>query len=133
MNRRDAVAVPWMAQHTRNPLPTRIVWKQDDVTHSTFYWLAVPANETGGRPQLTATIEKQKITLEGPVGKTVFVRLNDQLANLEQPITVVANGKKIFTGKTKRTIVLLAQTLADRRDPHLMFSAQVEVKLPARR
>jgi poly(3-hydroxybutyrate) depolymerase len=133
MNRRDAVAVPWMAKHTRNPLPTRIVWKQDDVTHSTFYWLAVPANETGGRPQLTATIEKQKITLEGPVGKTVFVRLNDQLANLEQPITVVANGKKIFTGKTKRTIVLLAQTLADRRDPHLMFSAQVEVKLPARR
>jgi hypothetical protein len=133
MNRRDAAAVPWMAQHTRNPLPARIVWKQDDVLHLTFYWLAVPANETAGRPQLTAMIEKQKITLDGPAGKTVFVRLNDQLADLEQPITVVANGKKVFTGKAKRTIALLAQTLADRRDPHLMFCAEVEVELPARR
>jgi poly(3-hydroxybutyrate) depolymerase len=132
MNRRDAVAVPWMARHTRNPLPARIVWKQDDVRHPDFYWLAVPENETGGRPQITAMIEKQLITLDGPAGKTVYVRLNDKLADLEQFVTVFANGKKIFTGNPKRTIALLAQTLSARHDPHLMFSAQIKVKLAAR-
>jgi len=30
-----------MAKHTRNPIPEKIVWRQDDVTHSRFYWLAI--------------------------------------------------------------------------------------------
>jgi len=130
MNRRDAVAVPWMAKHTRNPLPERIVWKQDDVRHASFYWLASPINETAGRPQLAATIEKQGVKIEGQPGKTVFVRLNDKLANLGEALTVTGNGKKLFFGKTKRTIALLSQTLSERGDFHLMFSTQIEVKLP---
>ena len=95
MNRRDAVAVPWMAKHTRNPLPDRIVWKQDDVRHDTFYWLAVPVAETADRPQITAAIKQQAVTLEGPAGKTVSVRFNDQMLNLDQPVTVTANGKSL--------------------------------------
>jgi len=130
MNLRDAVAVPWMAKHTRNPLPERIVWKQDDVRHASFYWLASPMNETAGRSQLAATIEKQGVNIEGPPGKTVFVRLNDKLANLDEALTVIGNGKKLFSGKTKRTIALLSQTLTERGDFHLMFSTQIEVKLP---
>jgi len=130
MNRRDAVAVPWMAKHTRNPLPEHIVWKQDDERHASFYWLASPINETAGRPQLAATIEKQDVKIEGPPGKTVFVRLNDKLANLGEALTVTGNGKKLFFGKTKRTIALLSQTLSERGDFHLMFSTQIEVKLP---
>lgn len=132
MNRRDAVAVPWMAKHTRNPLPDRILWKQDDVRHSSFYWLASPMNETAGRPQLAAIIEKQDVNINGPAGKTVFVRLNDKLANLDKALTVAGNGKKLFAGKTKRTIAFLSQTLTERGDFHLMFSAQIEVKLPVK-
>jgi len=130
MNRRDAVAVPWMAKHTRNPLPERIVWKQDDVRHASFYWLASPMNETAGRPQLAVTIEKQGVKIEGQPGKTVFVRLNDKLANLDEALTVSGNGKKLFSGKTKRTIAMLSQTLTERGDFYLMFSTQIEVKLP---
>jgi ketosteroid isomerase-like protein len=33
LDRLDAAAIPWMSEHNRNPLPKRIVWKQDDVTH----------------------------------------------------------------------------------------------------
>ena len=43
MDREDAIALPWMAKHTRNPIPERIVWKQSSVTHDRLYWLAVPA------------------------------------------------------------------------------------------
>ena len=131
MNRRDAVAVPWMAKHRRNPWPDRIVWKQDDVRHESFYWLAAPMAETAGRPQLTASIKQQAITLEGPAGKAVTVRLNDQLLKLDQPVTITANGKKVFTGKVSRTIGGLARSLAVRSDQHLLFSAEVNVKLPA--
>ena len=42
MDRQDAVAVPWMAKFKRNPVPRKVVWEQDDVTHDQFYWLAVP-------------------------------------------------------------------------------------------
>ena len=131
MNRRDAVAVPWMAKHTRNPLPDRIVWKQDDVRHDTFYWLAVPAAETADRPQITAAIKQQAVTLEGPAGKTVSVRFNDQMLNLDQPVTVTANGKKVFTGKVQRTLRHLVKSLKARGDLHYLFSSEVTVKLPA--
>ena len=130
MNRRDAVAVPWMAKHTRNPVPSRIVWKQDDVRHETFYWLAVPMNETNGRPQITAEVQKQNITLTGPAGKAVRIRLDDRFINLDQPVTITANGKEVFSGKAPRTIARLAASLAARHDPHLMFSAEVPVTLP---
>ena len=130
MKRRDAVAVPWMAKHTRNPVPSRIVWKQDDVRHETFYWLAVPMNETNGRPQITAEVQKQNITLTGPAGKTVRIRLDDRFINLDQPVTITANGKEVFSGKAPRTIARLAASLAARHDPHLMFSAEVPVTLP---
>ena len=36
MNREAAVALDWMAKHTRQPLPKRIVWKQDNVVHDAF-------------------------------------------------------------------------------------------------
>ena len=130
MNRRDAIAVPWMAKHTRNPVPSRIVWKQDDVRHETFYWLAVPMNETNGRPQITAEVQKQNITLTGPAGKAMRVRLDDRFINLDQPVTITANGKEVFSGKAPRTIARLAASLAARHDPHLMFSAEVAVTLP---
>lgn len=42
MERKDAVALDWMAQFTRNLSPQKVVWRQDDVTHPQFYWLAVP-------------------------------------------------------------------------------------------
>jgi len=50
MNLRDAVALPWMVQYRRNPLPKNVVWKQDDRHHSRFYWLGIPQKQiqTGG-------------------------------------------------------------------------------------
>lgn len=39
MQRDDAVAVDWMSQFTRQPLPQKVVWHQTGATHSRFYWL----------------------------------------------------------------------------------------------
>ena len=131
MNHDDAVAVPWMAHHTRNPLPSRIVWKQDNVTHNSFYWLAVPVSQAAKGPHITATLDNQQVTLKGPAGKSVIVRLNELMVDPRQPVSVIGNGKWLFRGHVPHTIDKLQETLSECRDQNLMFGGEVLVQLPA--
>ena len=64
-------AVPWMAKHTRNPWPKRVVWVQDDVTHDRFYWLEVPAGSVKTGQKIVATVDANTISLEGEVSDTI--------------------------------------------------------------
>ncbi|MCY0541584.1 hypothetical protein OVW21_26520, partial [Klebsiella pneumoniae] len=45
MNLEDAVAIPFVQMHVRNPIPPKVVWRQADVIHPRFYWLAVTPAE----------------------------------------------------------------------------------------
>lgn len=130
MDRDDRAAVPWMAKFTRDPLPKRIVWEQDDVTHTRFYWLAVEQDQTGDRAVLTAERDGQTIDLASEQVERVTVRLNDAMLDLDQPVTIRFNGKQVFAGKVERTIATLARTLAERGDPTSLFSAEVTVDSP---
>ena len=129
MNREDSVAVEWMAKFKRQPLPKRIVWMQDDVTHSRFYWLAVVDTNKKARARIDANRDAQHFSVESKDVKKVTIRLNDQMTDLDQPIKIEANGKPVFEGLVQRNIATLARTLAERGDPQLVFSAQVEVEL----
>lgn len=127
MDLEDAVAVPWMAEFTRNPTPTRVVWYQDDITHRRSYWLAVdePQRET----ELRAEVNGQTITLESADVSSARVRLSDALLDLDRPISISFNGSEIFVGMAPRTIRILALTLEERGDPAMVFSAEVLVEL----
>ncbi len=125
MDTDDRKAIPWMEKYTRNPLPERIVWRQDDVTHTSSYWLAVPENQPKAGDEIIADRKGQTFTLVLPEGKSASVMLNDGMVNLDEPVTVSANGKEIFKGTAKRTIGALTRTLAGRGDRKLMFSAIV--------
>lgn len=130
MDRRDAVALPWMARHRRNTLPKRIVWKQDDVAHSRFYWLAVDSKDYRGRAEVVANLDRQNIDVKVQDVDRLTIRLNDQMLNLDQPIVVASQGKQLFRGKVERTIRTIAKTLYDRGDPKSVFSGEVTVPLP---
>ena len=65
MNREDAVAVEWMARHTRNALPWQIVWRQDDVLHSDFYWLSLPDGQAKAREEIRAKAEGNALNSPG--------------------------------------------------------------------
>jgi len=132
MDLEDRKAIPWMAQFTRNPLPPKVVWLQDDVTHTNFYWLARPMAEVKAGQLLMAERAGQVITLTSTQVETVTVLLNDELLDLDQPVVVVANGEMLFSNRVHRTIADLARTLAGRGDRDLAFSAHVAVKLPQR-
>ena len=128
MDREDAAAIPWMAKFRRNPLPKRIVWRQDDVTHNRFYWLAVDDKNKRRGSLVEISIEEQKIEIKKLQGiEQLILRANDQLVDLDQPITVSFNGKQLFHGNLTRTVAVIEKTLVERGDPASVFSAEITV------
>src|SRR5690606_4874128 len=129
MDLEDAVAVPWMAEFTRNPVPDRIVWLQDDITHLRSYWLSVDEDNAVGGARVEATVIGQTIELESSGVGRVSVRLSDDLVDLEQPVSIVAGGTSVYEGVAPRTILALWTTTVERGDPALVFSSEVTVDL----
>ena len=128
MERKDAVAVPWMAKHARNRRPERIVWLQDDVTSARFYWLANPDPKQGQR--VVATRSGQVIDiLEAAAISRLSVRLDDSMVDLDQPVTVRVAGKTVFEGIVARSMETMRRTLGERGDLSGIFTAEVEIEL----
>ncbi len=129
MDKQDAEALPWMAGFTRDPLPKRVVWRQDDVTHARFYWLAVGADDRRGGTEVRADINGQTVDVQATDINRLVIRVNDGMLNLDEDVTVVSAGRELSKGRIKRTIGMLARTLAERGDPALVFSGEVTVIL----
>lgn len=128
MSRRDAVAIPWMAAHSRDRFPERVVWQQDDVTHSRFYWLAV--EKPVGRSKVVARRKQQSVVIEESSVDSLTVLLNDEMLDLDQPVDVKWGTSAVANQVLPRTIANLAGSLLERGDPQMMFSAGVEVSKP---
>ena len=129
MNLKDAVAVPWMAEFTRNPLPKQIVWQQDDVAHSSFYWLAMDPKQQS-RGLVRATLDGQQVTITTEsVEQEISVRFNDQMLDFDKPVSVVVNGKEQPAQTLSRTISVLSKSLNERGDRELIFSAELKLSL----
>lgn len=127
MDGEDKSAVPWMAEHTRDPFPAKVIWRQDDVTHPRFYWLAVekPQAET----TITATRDAQQVDLQSDDVGRVTVRLNDQMIDLDKPVRITSGDRVLHDGRVERTIATLAKTLEERGDPASLFPAEIEVSV----
>ncbi|MAJ46182.1 MAG: hypothetical protein CBC35_02675 [Planctomycetes bacterium TMED75] len=126
MERADAAALPWMAERTRTLRPTFVHWRQDDVHHDRFYWLAVEEPRTGSTTtaRLRTPHSAPTIELGGDV-HPVRIRLDDELADLDRPIRVVRGDEVLFEGRVHRTIATLADTLDERGDPRGIFSGEI--------
>ena len=130
MDRADTLAISWMAQHRRNPYPNRVVWRQEEVTRRNFYWLGIPDSvERRHKMTVIAQYEGNKIDIEHCDYSALTLYLNDQMMNLDKPITVCYKGKKIFKGKTVRTSATMSQTLTARGDLRYVFPAKLEIEL----
>lgn len=127
MNREDTVAVPWMATFQRNAIPNKIVWKQDDVHHRNFYWLAVPEGvpQTGG--EIIATYKGNEVIIQSSYTESLIIRLNDKMMDLDKPIVVKFRGKEIFRGKVKRNLESIYRTTIERKDPDLIFPVELAI------
>ena len=129
VDRKDAVAIPWMAEFSRRRFPKKVVWRQDNVKHKRFYWLAV--NELPAkRPLIVAKRDGQTVTIEQSDVDAVSVLINDQMLDMDQEVSVYWAGELVQTTKVNRTIGQLATSLIERGDPEMMFNARIEVKKP---
>jgi hypothetical protein len=126
LSRLDAAAIPWMAKHTRNPLPRTIVWRQD--SHPRFYWLAVKKVQPGF--VVRAELKAQTISLQPSGSGQLIIRVNDRMLDLDKPVTVTSKDKTLYKARIARSIGMLAKTLAQRGDPKSIFSGEIVVTLP---
>ena len=129
MDHEDAEAIDWLSHFTRNPFPNQVVWKQSDVTHRRFYWLAVDAKNEIAGTEVKAHRGGQEIDLDTSGVKQLFVRLNDQMVDMDQPVTIRSGSHVLFHGVVPRTIGVISQTLSDRGDPQSIYLGEVSVAL----
>lgn len=127
MDRKDREAVPWMAEHVRNPWPKKVVWVQDDVTHDRFYWLQIPAGAAKPGRKLVATVDGNTISLEGDVPAGTKLHLSDALVDLDQPVVVRVLGEERFAGKVPRSARQIVENLRALPDAARCGYAVVEV------
>jgi hypothetical protein len=130
MSLEDKVALPWMAKFTRDPIPERIVWKQTEVAHDRFYWLAVPAGAGVVDSLVIADRKGQNVEIaKAEMIAKLIVRFDDRMMDLDQPVTVTRNGKVLFSGRVARTIAVMLEALNGCGDPKLTFSAETEIAI----
>ena len=127
MGLQDAIAVPWMAEFTRNPHPHQIVWQQDDVTQPRFYWLAVEPGSAKKGAILRAQVEGQVIDLNSDDVSDLRLLLHDELIDLDQPVVIRFNEKEVYSGQVKRTIGDLLDSL---NRPGAWAATSVQVSSP---
>ena len=130
MQGKDQVAIPWMAENTRNLYPGRVIWLQDNVTHNRFYWLAVKGESILSRSQIIAERNGQKINIKIATVPTVTVRLNDDMLDLELPVEIHFRDQLLFKGKVERRKAVIEKTILERGDYKGIFSAEVTVTIP---
>jgi hypothetical protein len=125
----DSESLGWMAQYRRNPYPTKVVWRQEEVVREHFYWLSAPADELAHGKSIVARIEGNNIIIEKCDYSHITIHLNDKMLDLDKKVTVIYNGKKVFKKRVKRTIANLYNTMNTRGDYSYVFPVSINVKL----
>ena len=128
MERRDTISLPWMASFTRNPLPEKVVWVQDDICRNRFYWLEVPSGGARQNDQVIAQYGEGKVDILRADPQVIIVGLNDNMTDLDKPVCIVKGDKVIFRGKVPRTAENIAESIRGRNDRDYIFPVRLRIE-----
>lgn len=120
----------WVSKFTRDPYPKKIVWEHASWWEGKkgFYWLRVAEHETGMRIE-AEILDGNKIAVKTKgVTKGFTIFLNDRLVDLAKPVTVDVDGQKKFTAVVVPTLAVLTETLIERADPEMFFTARIDIR-----
>ena len=129
MHRQDSAAVHWLPRFKRNPYPRKIVWQQEEVRRPSFYWMEIPAKQMRRGMTVRAEIRGNEIDISRCDYSSLTLMLNDEMVDLDRPVVVKYQGKKVFNKRVPRTEANLRKTLADRGDLSFIFPAVITVKI----
>jgi len=130
----------------------------DGIRRNRFYWISIPKAPEKGDIRIDAVANKNDNTITLDVatldesnkdgnrthgkdnvaeskrtpmsGFNVELLLNDELLDLDKPITVIANGKEVFKKLVSRSADVIAAGLADRSDSPACPTAKITVTTP---
>lgn len=148
---KDEVVLDWLDQHRRVPYPEEIVWKSYEKIFARAFWIEVTKrtepppltivhlDQKGGESERRTelrppTLVKAKrkgnaIEISTEEVRELRVYLDDAMADLDKPVTITVNGRKVHDATVKRSIETLIEEAHHRRDPLMLFSASVDVKV----
>ncbi|MCQ6957212.1 alpha/beta hydrolase [Mucilaginibacter aquariorum] len=125
MDHRDTIAISRMASFTRNPLPKKVSWVQDNRLQHRFYWLSAPVETLSEGAAAELSIKGNQITVTKSTVKVLNINLNDKMMDLDRKITVIENGRILFRGKVKRNLNTIKRTIHEYQDPQMIFSVKL--------
>lgn len=117
----------WLKNGPRNPWPRRL----ERVPHGGLfpvsrrhYWVETDSAQAAVR----AEVRRQEIHLHVARARRIRVRLSDNLATLDRPVTIRLNGRVVFQGDVKRTLKAAVESAA--HDPGMIAAAELEFEVP---
>lgn len=127
---KDSIALPWMTNYQRNPVPEKVVWKQDNRHHSGFYWISIPEDKivTGGEILAAYDKSSNEMNVIKNYSEIIHLWMNDEMLDMNSPITIKYQGKVIHRGMFHRTIWSLYKSLSAKGDKNLAFSGEVMIR-----
>jgi pimeloyl-ACP methyl ester carboxylesterase len=131
MEHNDSISFAWMSNYTRNPIPNKVLWTQDDVERDHFYWIedAEQGKSTGLKIVASYNRDKNSVSIDETTHKSVIISLNDEMLKLDKRVKIYLFGKKIFSGKVPRTKQNIDQAIDNMRDEHLIFPSRILVNI----
>ena len=131
MKKRDYEAFEWLFPKTRTVFPNKIVWKQcNDVPKNSFYWLTIPDNELKKGSLIMAELISNSIYITSDDIKTIGIRINDNMLDMDHPIKIFFNGVHVLDEIIPRSTGIAINTIMERFDPFLIYYGEVFIKAP---
>jgi pimeloyl-ACP methyl ester carboxylesterase len=117
-----------MLDTIRNPVPTELTWEQSDSVIKRFFWIGddAPAREH----EIDATCQKNVLTVSAKGTEKALVWLDRRLIDFSTSITLNQAGKPTRVFRLKPRLKVLCDSMANRGDPDLAFTAKLELEFP---
>lgn len=128
MQREDSISMSWMPKFKRNPIPSKVVWVQDDVIRPKFYWLQATGEGLKQHAKIVASYSDGTINVEECSADSLIVGINDNMMDLDKPVEILYEGKSIFKGEIPRKVENIEDDINALRDKDLIFPARVLIK-----
>ena len=148
---KDETVLDWYGKHRRLPYPEEISWKSYEKIFARAFWVEVTKRteppplimvhldmmgkeserRTELRPPALVRAKRSGNAIEVTTEEVRELRvwLDDAMADLDKPLLITVNGRKMHDGIVKRSVDVLIEEARRRRDPSMTFTAYVDLKI----
>ena len=150
------LTTPWLKNFVRNPYPKTVLWEDYDMDErhrSGFYNLQVLASPSENRTYYDMNIHNNVVTINikeveytaverdqhwgiemrfnrsytDAKGGRLRIYLNNELVDMNKPVTVIVNGKELYRKNVKANLQDMINSCTEYFDPYRVYPASIEV------